>query len=398
MNKKIFLLIALAFVMALTGCNKSSAFENMLEQGYNIKVVFDGNGGLFDEETQRYTYVKENSYICEPGENASTISAVSRQGYTCIGWFVAENTDDDGNPLKDEEGNAILSNKAWDFNSDIVTQNITLCAKWEVNYRFSLRYVYEDPVTKVLTLDEENVKNEVIKNSYQIKEIFGNEEQMTLKNTTYIGLYKDQECTEEISTNYTHQLNPNSPDETVYVKCYLGKYTLATSASDFERMTSTSNFILQNDIDFTDVEMRALASYSGTIIGNGYAMKNLSINYTDTHIAYTSFGLFGKLDGANLLDVNFENCNVNVTLTASSRNPLIKELGFFAGSVKNSTIRNVILKNCGIQLLVSPDAQNVYVEADAENNYYYKNSSDSTFEEISGNISYQEGVPSEENS
>lgn len=391
MSKKLLVIIAVVFATLLTSCGGNSAFDKIKDEGYNIRVVFDANGGKFNEESQRFTYVKENSYICEPGENSTILSKVSKDGYTLVGWFVAEEIDEDGNPLKDENGNVLVSDKAWDFKNDVVTTDITLVAMWEINYRFVLHYVYQDPITSELTLDLENVKNEVLTTGYQVKDVFGNEEKITLKNTTYLGLYKDEKCTEAIGFDYTHQFSELNPDEDIYVKCFNKKFIYAYSATDFAKMSSSSNYILMNDIDFKDFDAKVLSNFSGTIIGNGYAMKNLSVKYGDSKNSLGSFGLFGELKNATLMDVNFENCNVTVEFLSAARPSLMKGLGLLAGNIEGSYVKNVNCINCTVQLIKSALAVNINI--DAESPYYYKDlSEDSVFENVIGDITYIEDI------
>lgn len=391
MYRKLLVIIAAVFATLLTSCGGNSAFDKIKDEGYNIRVVFDGNGGMFNEESQRFTYVKENSYICEPGENSTILSKVSRDGYTLIGWFIAEGTDEDGNPLKDENGNVLVSDKAWDFKNDIVTTDVTLVAMWEVNYRFVLHYVYQDPITSELTLDLENVKNEVLTTGYLVKDAFGDAEKIALKNTTFLGLYKDEQCTEAIGFDYAHQFNELNPDEDIYVKCYNKKYTYAYDASDFEKMASSSNYILMNDIDFSDADVKLLSTYSGTIIGNGYTMKNLSVKYGDSKSSLNSFGLFGELKNATLTDVNFENCNVTVEFLSFGRPSLMKGVGLLAGNIDGSYIKNVNCINCTVQLIKSALASEINI--DAESPFYYKDlSDDSVFENVNGEITYIENI------
>ena len=83
--------------------------------------------------------------------------------------------------------------------------------------------------------------------------------------------------------------------------------TLATPEEIF-KVERTQNYILIKDIDFSGITLTAkqngavIPFFDGVLIGNGYALKNLTFTGTETK------HLFGTLSRASLRNVRLENC------------------------------------------------------------------------------------------
>lgn len=109
--------------LALAGCSSAHTLENTLDRlgknGVNVVVHYDKNGGIFaDKENQIFTDAFKYSDVenggvrlLAPGDQArgdrnATNSTASRSGYDLVGWYrnVTLRVDDAGNPL-DDEGN-----------------------------------------------------------------------------------------------------------------------------------------------------------------------------------------------------------------------------------------------------------------------------------------------------
>ena len=69
-----------------------------------------------------------------------------------------------------------------------------------------------------------------------------------------------------------------------------------------------------------------LNEFTGTFDGNGYVIKNMTIDRSDTN----NVGLFGNTDGATIQNLGLE--NVNVTGTDYT--------GGLVGSANNTTVSN----------------------------------------------------------
>ena len=92
-------------------------------------------------------------------------------------------------------------------------------------------------------------------------------------------------------------------------------YTIIDSAQgllDLGMMqTLSGRYILMGDIDlssFAPGNYSFLGDLTGEFNGNGYTIKNLNIQST---VAETNIGLFSKIDGGTVKNLNFENANVS---------------------------------------------------------------------------------------
>lgn len=77
---------------------------------------------------------------------------------------------------------------------------------------------------------------------------------------------------------------------------------------DFNKLIdSTDTFMLGNDINLAGINWTPIKGFSGTLIGNGYTIKNLTINASEKWV-----GLFADLCGT-VQDLSIENANITVT-------------------------------------------------------------------------------------
>ena len=88
------------------GSSEGGAGEGQTPEPTTYTVTFDSDGGSSVESVT----VKSGEKIAEPNKPSKSSKLYE---YEFIGWF-----------LEDEE---------WDFETDVVTQNITLVAKWKQN-------------------------------------------------------------------------------------------------------------------------------------------------------------------------------------------------------------------------------------------------------------------------
>ncbi|MBR1677539.1 MAG: InlB B-repeat-containing protein [Clostridia bacterium] len=96
-------------------------------------------------------------------------------------------------------------------------------------------------------------------------------------------------------------------DITLTVHFYKG----VSTAADFMAITGSDNYILLNDINFSGVEYTPIASFSGTLEGNGYAVKNVTMQAVSAACGEAT-SLFKNLSGT-LLNIKFENIVLNAT-------------------------------------------------------------------------------------
>lgn len=101
------------------------------------------------------------------------------------------------------------------------------------------------------------------------------------------------------------------------------KYTIA-SASDFGKLSgSSSTYFLKNDIDLAGVNWTPIEGFSGTLVGNGFTIKNLTIDASTSNV-----GMFSTLSGF-VSNLNIENTNI----TVSGRN---ENIGILCGNLEGN--------------------------------------------------------------
>ena len=118
----ILFLMATAAVTLFAGCIGEMGAEEFLKDkdAYEQLVTYYANGGYFDgtksitEKTIHYT---PDSYVVGDFEDVQNIS-VAKADNEFGGWYYAE-LDNENKPVKDNDGNVVVTDKAVDFSVTI---------------------------------------------------------------------------------------------------------------------------------------------------------------------------------------------------------------------------------------------------------------------------------------
>ena len=88
-------------------------------------------------------------------------------------------------------------------------------------------------------------------------------------------------------------------------------YTIINNASDLQLLNgSTGKFILMSDIDLSGKNWTPITTFKGTLDGNYYSIKNLTM----TNGGFSSnYGLFAQLDNATIKNLAVTDVNINTT-------------------------------------------------------------------------------------
>lgn len=138
--KFLALLILSVLLFALCGCGGSGGVPS----GYDITVTYYFNGGtmrLYTDLTELTLRYRPGSLVAEPGVSTNQLPEVRRSGYSVGGWYYAE-TDENGNLVKDENGNPVPSDRKVDFSKDRVEEDITLVIVWAGKIKVFFENVY----------------------------------------------------------------------------------------------------------------------------------------------------------------------------------------------------------------------------------------------------------------
>ena len=94
--------------------------------------------------------------------------------------------------------------------------------------------------------------------------------------------------------------------------------------------------LLMNDLDFMGVDYSPIPLFSGSLDGQGYTLKNVSINLSESSVF--NVGLFGQLSGASIRNLNVDRLTIDALIEMVS-------VGSIAGRALNSTLENIAISN-----------------------------------------------------
>ncbi len=300
--KKVSFIIITLVTLILVSCNTEVLYS----------VSFQSNGGN----------AVETQYITE-GKTVE-IPSINREGYTLEGWYTSLN----GGSTLDEE---------WVFLGNIITSDIILYANW-------------NPINYTIEFDTNGGSSiQSIIEGYETVIQFP--ENPTKEGYLFDGWYLDNSTFLNEFTLETMPLNGG----VLYAKwiedIYYG-YTVITTVEEFMDMTSnrSGDYILANDLDFTDVEYTipfgSGKSFLGTFDGQGYTISNITI---DELAVYT--GVFGTVSSATIENLNIDNVNMG-TAEAPLELATSTRIGFAIGyiSSQSAEINNVHVTNSSLYI------------------------------------------------
>lgn len=386
---KFKMVILLLFCFMLSSCGEHELeSENLIDRGYDIIVTFDSNGGTFGSSTLKYIYAAEGTILPEPG--TSTLSIATRSGYNIEGWYTAS-YDETGEVMIDEDGKVVLLDK-WDFNTS-VSESLVLYANWQKNYVYNVNFVVEDLETYNLDVAE-YVQQIIVSNDLTFLGSIGNEvSRVNYSGHTLIDMnfYQDEDCTVLWDDDFVHPCTDEETDVEIYAKVAKGSFTLASSAADFQSWKVGTSYYLLNDIDFTGYNFEDLASfvyYSGTIAGNGYSFINLDYSVLDSTSYY--IGLFTELYEAEMYNLTFKDCDILIEYTTSGKTNLVVNVGFLAGKVTGTTLKNITFEDCSINTIIYGDLLYTFSYTEDCTYTFVTDPNVSVFQNIVGVVSYTE--------
>ena len=393
MKSKKFLIVILLIGVCLlfAGCKLRDHVqmeESVLGEGYDRVVTLEFNGG----SVNHYEYVK---YYCKSGTKINELPSAwfpTRVGYEVIGWYIK--------PSADSDVADIDSWEIWDFNTDTVTEDVTLVARWRMLRSFSFGYydfiAPEEGGEAVKTWVEvkslykgidgtEFICGEVSQSDYTgMKNKFTGKTLLSGFNSEQ-PFYADEALTQELDLgSLAHPVTTESDLSEdmsnvvyrIYCKYLEGTWTILDSESKVslgngnyylvdDVTLKTENLYINNDMERDDFTVfNPSLRFTGTIKGNGHKIifkEPLQPVYQRQSTLF--IGFFGVLDGATIEDVTFEGMNMNIALPSGSNESI--RFGFLAGNIINSTLKNVTLSgtltientegNNGIRELINSD-------------------------------------------
>lgn len=261
---------------------------------------------LSDDIIEPYDDVLEDTNIVEP-------VSPTKEGFTFEGWYSDEN----------------YTHK-WDFDTDVISSNITLYAKWEVvniEVLYSVQFVTYttetiNPYTSIVSGSHINQPVEIEKDGY-----------------VFDGWYKES----SFINIWDFDIDVVVANITLYAKWSLIEVVpegtpISTPQEFYDLVTKNSSdqvYYLANDIDFTGFTWTYVNyTFTKTFNGNGKTISNITISGAD------GSGVFSRVKTATIFNLNLDNVNI----TSSGR------AGILIGEVDGTDVHvyNVSIKNSSV--------------------------------------------------
>ena len=262
---------------ALTGC--SSSFDP-IKEGYSVTVTYDSNGGKYSNNDKTGVKVfryKPGSVIMEPGVTNSEFVRPTKEGFNARAWYACV-LDENGEPVKDSDGNFTLAEEPWNFATDKTgaeNSKIYLVAYWSKNYLFTVDVGDE--------AREDGVENLVFNNYTEPSKLSAPGIPPEWEGHT-LHYYQTAEG-ERITDFGTLYISDDNPEITVYVKWLDGVWNIINNSHDLSNgLSQYNNYYLDSDIDFGIYDSTGnitgkgaflgAVNFEGKFEGNGYTISN----------------------------------------------------------------------------------------------------------------------------
>lgn len=295
--------------------------------GASYPITYVLNGGTNAAKNPEYYY---------PDAGILQLEAATRKGYDFTGWYF------------DEELTQPVENNQIQLTEEELDDELVLYAGWEIIY-YDISYELDGSEN-----DSENPT------SYTV------EDTITLNNPTkdgayFAGWYTDSSYSNQIETiaagttgdltlyaNWEEVEFDFDEDFNFILRTYDDLVKMAELVNSGNSVYQKGHYIVANDIECpTDTQWTtpigyAATPFSGTLDGQGYAIKGLWHENTNSFESY--FGLFGYIDGAVIKNLNLEDVNINISGRYSSSTG---ECSLNAAALCGSA-NNALIKDCSI--------------------------------------------------
>ena len=337
----------MCLIAGLSACKEEDAFKG-------VPVVFELEGGTFKNSQRAIRYYYDlpegaSAKILRPEQHDSRYE-VTMPGYHIPedGWCRKKEVKDDG---------TVIYSDPWDFESDTISygdEGITLYAAWKPDIWYTYDVCYYDENGEVQVLGSYEAIGDMRFNdilSYADSR-YGYTAMREMKNGQLQVVYYD-ESGEVWDDDFVHPGGETSLAIKVFVKYLTGRFTYVTDAAGLKKAASNGeNVYLYNDIDMEGATFNGFkngaGNYTGTFLGNTHRIYNFKLGYdAGTLINDDDFGgsnilcvsLFGRLSGATIKEVSFEQVTVELGIELSKT----QGLWFAPIGVKavNSTVQDV---------------------------------------------------------
>lgn len=372
----------LATVLFVTACSsEENPYDANNAAGFNVSIRYDANGGLFTTNTSEIVDSynisgmatnangKVELALIAPDDTArgsKEAFTASKSGHFLAGWYTerTENgTDSQGNPIYTYSGR-------WDFENGLLEVDpngsysaeepvVTLYAAWVPLFAINFYDMGTNELLETYTYNPMTVTEIVApKWSEKTGTLEMNKFPDAPDGYTFQAAYYDADGKTPVAEVVEHvgklDLATASADVTemnVYVQWMEGEWYHIYTAEQLRKNANAEGcYLLCADLDFSGENWPskfAFGKFSGVIEGNGFTIKNVTIDQTSKSEA--NGGLFGVIEeGAVIKDVSFENVTYKLYTQVIKGTP---SYGLFAGKIiAGASISNVTLANGTLEI------------------------------------------------
>lgn len=348
-HKGITLFLCVCCSIFLTACKTgtSSLFIHPKDQGYEYEVTYDVLGGHINQMKKRTVYYAKDSLLFEPSGNSGMLVEPKNGNKTLLGWYTACEKNDE----KDSIQYSFQEEDRWDFTNMRVNEKtapehkLHLYAKWGDNpiIRFVEKASDTTPLlTWTITIGA------ILKRPTSAEP--------TKANSTLVDYYVDEaftikyEFNHEISEDMIQYDSNGNAYLDIYCKFIEGDYIRIKTIKQLKDISNNpkGNYLLANDLDLKGKQWDAIESFSGTLDGNGYCIRNMNLNAKNKVVGLAAknapvrgYGLFANLDHATIRNLKVQDAKIQLDSTSN----VGMSIGIIAGIVEKSELENITLKD-----------------------------------------------------
>lgn len=322
MRKKLLLILGIIAATALAlfvGACSSGADVDAIIKEYPITVIFDYNGGKTGESETQRIQCKMNSLLPKPGAT-SFFSEPELAGYEVGSYWK-------GTRGKDGEINL---EREWNFDTDRVTENMTLFVIWQREKAIDIVYGENNSQTYSFRILESATSSNVF-NRADLEIIAPK-----WTNHSFYAYYYDEDYTEEVKYPYDYSANPV---DKLYAKYIEGNWKIVKGISDLTGISANTNVWLDATLDLSSYRNNNVfpANYSGEFNGRGNQIIGYSFTKSTSRGTLNSnAGLFGTITStAYIHDVKFVDLSLTVNFNETSDDGAINNIGLLAAVVQD---------------------------------------------------------------
>lgn len=358
MRTALLLCLLVGTLLIASGCaGAKTPYQINDEEGFNVSVKYDANGGTF---TTNVTVMVDSFNVSNMDhvDGQAQIALLSpddaqrgkgnsfmpvNNGHFLLGWYSQRELG--------EDGEYVYSGK-WDFQKDKLSVPVdaehsasepvmTLYAVWAPLLQIEI-YDMEDPTQPMDTISYDPNLTEVSVPYWDTdKGTVDMEDFPEKKDFTFDAVYYDEAGTIPVTTpTVVHSAKIDETNGTVndatmklYVDWLEGEWYHIYSAEQFvDNASLKGNYVIFEDLDFSDENWPSsfiYGNFKGSIQGNGHTFRNLEITQTNNSKNYA--GIFGNVtEQAEITDLTLE----NVTFTIKKGTRVVgTNFGLFAGHI-----------------------------------------------------------------